>query len=79
MAFAGRERAVAGQPRVSAAGPRVAYDWDDTLQEWFVNDARGLEHGFTVHQRPASPEPRSSRREEAHFSIRKPECREGKF
>lgn len=30
----------------------MAYDWDDSLQEWFVNDQGGLEHGFTVWQRP---------------------------
>ena len=50
--FAGHERAVTGQPRVRTAGPRVTYDWDATLQEWFVNDRRGLEHGFTVRERP---------------------------
>jgi len=43
--FAGQERAVKDQPRVT-------YDWDATLQEWFVNDWRGLEHGFTVRERP---------------------------
>src|SRR6185369_14493185 len=32
---------------------RVAYDWDGGLQEWFVNDRRGLEHGFTLRARPA--------------------------
>lgn len=30
----------------------MAYDWDATLREWFVNDARGLEQGWTFHQRP---------------------------
>lgn len=64
--FPGHERAVAGQPRVTTAGQRVTYDWDATLQEWFVNDRHGLEHGFTVNQRPTRDEPRSSRREEAH-------------
>ncbi|MEK6642277.1 MAG: FG-GAP repeat protein, partial [Planctomycetota bacterium] len=34
------------------AGQRVSYQWDDTLTEWYVNDGRGLEHGYTVHQRP---------------------------
>jgi hypothetical protein len=28
---------------------------DATLQEWFVNDRRGLEHGFTVRERPNHP------------------------
>jgi hypothetical protein len=51
--FAGQERAVPDQPRVNTSGPRVTYDWDATLQEWFVNDRRGLEHGFTVRERPS--------------------------
>lgn len=50
--FVGHQRAVADQPRVSAEGQRVTYDWDAMLQEWFVNDRRGLEHGFTVRHRP---------------------------
>ena len=25
---------------------------DASVQEWFVNDRRGLEHGFTVRERP---------------------------
>src|ERR1035437_10190539 len=52
--FAGQERAVQDQPRVKTSGPRVTYDWDATLQEWFVNDRRGLEHGFTVRERPSA-------------------------
>jgi hypothetical protein len=51
--FAGQERAVQAQPRVKTSGPRVTYDWDATVQEWFVNDRRGLEHGFTVRERPS--------------------------
>ena len=27
-------------------------DWDATLEEWYVNDVRGLEHGYTVQRRP---------------------------
>ncbi len=64
--FAGSERTVSGKPRVNSVGQRVTYDWDAILQEWFVNDRRGLEHGFTVGERPPLHEPRSSRREEAH-------------
>lgn len=49
-----------GEPRANASAPidvcahgqRLAYTWDDTLTEWYVNDARGLEHGFTVRERP---------------------------
>ncbi len=37
---------------VSAEGGRVTYDWDGNLEEWFVNDKRGVEHGFTLQSRP---------------------------
>ncbi len=49
----GAERAVGSvAPAHSRCGQRVEYDWDETLTEWYVNDSRGLEHGYTVHQRP---------------------------
>jgi hypothetical protein len=51
--FPGAERAISGVPAVKAAGQRLTYDWDATVQEWFVNDQRGLEHGFTLAQRPS--------------------------
>ena len=50
--FPGAERGVAESARITAEGSRVAYDWDATLQEWYVNDGRGLEHGYTVRERP---------------------------
>lgn len=27
---------------------RLTYHWSDGVEEWFVNDPRGLEHGFTL-------------------------------
>lgn len=48
----GNERTICNTPRVDTNGQRVTYDWDDTLQEWWVNDIRGLEHGYTLSQRP---------------------------
>jgi len=53
--FAGRQEEVDTPARVHAQGGRVAYDWDEVLTEWFVNDTRGVEHGYTVHRPPASP------------------------
>ena len=50
--FAGREREVTRPTRVSAEGGRVAYAWDAALTEWYENDTRGLEHGYTIHHRP---------------------------
>jgi FG-GAP repeat len=37
---------------VTAVGQRVSHAWDARLTEWYINDQRGLEHGFTVHSRP---------------------------
>ena len=51
--FAGGEQPVTGPATVNAAGQRVSYAWDNTIEEWFVNDRCGLEHGYTVHRRPA--------------------------
>ncbi len=51
--FPGQELVMPGQrPKLRTQDGRATYDWDNNLQEWFVNDARGLEHGFTVQKRP---------------------------
>ncbi len=50
---AGAERGVAAPARLRAEGQRVARAWDALLEEWYVNDGRGLEHGFIVRERPA--------------------------
>lgn len=49
---ASREFSVSKPVCVEAADQRVVYRWNAALTEWFINDARGLEHGFTIHQRP---------------------------
>jgi len=49
----GAERALKGRSaRVHVEGARVAYTWDETLEEWYVNEGGGLEHGYTLRQRP---------------------------
>ena len=53
--FGENQRAISGVPSVKAAGQRLTYSWDANVQEWFVNDQRGLEHGFTIVERPLSP------------------------
>ncbi|MFN0204729.1 MAG: FG-GAP repeat protein [Planctomycetota bacterium] len=40
----------------SANGQCVQYKWDCNVTEWYKNDTRGLEHGYTVHRRPADTE-----------------------
>ncbi|MFO0973781.1 MAG: thrombospondin type 3 repeat-containing protein [Phycisphaerae bacterium] len=49
----GEERGVSMPVCVDADGSSVRYEWDDALTEWFINDPRGLEHGYTVQKRPA--------------------------
>lgn len=53
--FAGRESAV-----VSGAGRagdgRLTYQRGGSLEEWFVNDERGLEQGWTLQRRPGGGE-----------------------
>jgi len=45
---------VSGTPSVAAEGQRLAYRWDDKLEEWWINDRRGLEHGYIVAERPST-------------------------
>jgi hypothetical protein len=49
-----QQRKVNNQPAVKAEGQKLSYQWDATVQEWWVNDQRGLEHGYTLAQRPAA-------------------------
>jgi hypothetical protein len=51
--FAGDERAVAVPRSAQADGQRLTYRFDDALDEWYVNGTGGLEHGYTLHARPA--------------------------
>lgn len=46
------ERSVTMPHNTEASGRFLAHAWDDQLTEWYINDHRGLEHGFTVHARP---------------------------
>ena len=42
-------------PRATSIdGGRLSREWDNHVTEWYVNDSRGLEHGFTVASRPSS-------------------------
>lgn len=50
--FSGAMREAARNASVSVRHERVGYDWGSGIEEWFVNDRRGLEHGFTLRERP---------------------------
>ncbi len=52
----GRDGAMRNSPNGAAMtvdGGRATYHRAPDLDEWFVNDARGLEHGFMLRDRPA--------------------------
>ncbi|MFN0205164.1 MAG: hypothetical protein ACKVS6_02475, partial [Planctomycetota bacterium] len=48
------QKTVGNKANISAEGQSVSYNWDDTLTEWYKNHTRGLEHGFTVKNRPGN-------------------------
>jgi hypothetical protein len=50
--FSSNQQMVSGTPEVKTREQRLSYHWQGGLEEWFVNDGRGLEHGFTVPERP---------------------------
>ncbi|MCB9902771.1 MAG: FG-GAP repeat protein [Planctomycetes bacterium] len=58
--FEGAMHEVGVSAEASAQDNRVMYDWNADVQEWFVNDARGLEHGYTVQNRPKASSDKSS-------------------
>ncbi len=53
----GAECEIGAHPCVDVKDNRVAYAWSEALTEWYVNDPRGLEHGFTVHRQLAGAGP----------------------
>ena len=50
--FGKDQHCISGTPEVKAGGQCLSYQWDANVQDWFVNDTRGLEHGFTINERP---------------------------
>lgn len=51
--FPGSESPIGDQPEVRSEGQQLEYIWDGgALTEWFINDQRGLEHGFIIARRP---------------------------
>lgn len=51
--LAGATQPVRGHAEIQVNDNEVTYVWDSVLEEWYVNDRRGLEHGFTLKARPA--------------------------
>ena len=61
--FPGQKRVIGDGAQVKAEGERITYRWEPGLREWFVNDERGLEHGFTLEQRPSGAQDHMNRLE----------------
>jgi len=40
-------------PESSVEEQKLTYSWDSVVDEWFINDQRGLEHGFTIKEKPS--------------------------
>ena len=51
------EPAALAYPAPRASSNRVEYAWKGGLSEWYQNDERGLEQGFTLQSRPAGESP----------------------
>lgn len=75
--FNGELKEVAANPGVRTAGNRLEYGWTAGLTEWYINDQRGLEHGFTVMEpptgkrdSPAEPPAGAAGQLEFHFKVR---------
>ena len=49
----GELRSVPDSPRVRSQTNCLTYSWDDTIDEWYINQPDSLEHGFTVHRKPS--------------------------
>jgi trimeric autotransporter adhesin len=46
------QQAINGTACVQTSGGRVEYAWNPALIEWYINDQRGFEHGYTLRERP---------------------------
>ena len=45
---------VSGRPEVEATHNTLRYHWSEQVEEWFINDQRGLEQGWTISERSES-------------------------
>lgn len=48
----GEQQTVNGSACITARSSRIEYEWNQSLTEWYINDQRGFEHGYTLHHRP---------------------------
>lgn len=55
--FGDKASTLAGKAPISHQENKVTYQWNDTLAEWFINDSRGVEQGWTFTHRPEGAAP----------------------
>jgi hypothetical protein len=51
---------IPNEPVQTIDGRRITYRWDEGLTEWYINDSRGIEQGFTIQSPPAGMTPDGS-------------------
>jgi hypothetical protein len=51
--YDGKERLISDPCQTNTEKARLTYHWGSDLEEWYINDQRGLEHGYTLHQAPS--------------------------
>ena len=49
-------RQVRGKAGLSSEGGHISAVWDSNVTEWWINDKKGLEHGYTLKERPSGAE-----------------------
>ncbi|WP_051284422.1 beta strand repeat-containing protein [Desulforegula conservatrix] len=47
---------IMGKAGLSSEGGYISAVWDSSLTEWWINDKKGLEHGYTLKERPSGDE-----------------------
>ncbi len=55
--FGNKATTLSGTAPISHQENKVTYQWNDSLAEWFINDSRGVEQGWTLSQRPEGASP----------------------
>ena len=60
------QHTINGTACVQMSGGRVEYAWNPALTEWYINDQRGFEHGYTLRE---SPEGASGPDGMLHFTL----------
>jgi trimeric autotransporter adhesin len=65
-----QQQTIDGTACTETKGTRVEYEWNHALTEWYINDQRGFEHGYTLRERPQGAiDPNGSEDGMLHFTL----------